>query len=49
MSFREDCSGDLMTYPYNPSTSPKMRMSTIVTNTFDSNTYARTHCLACIS
>ena len=32
-----------MTYPYNPSTSPKMRMSTIVTNTLDSKTYARTH------
>ena len=32
-----------MTYPYNPRTSPKMRMSTIVTNTLDSKTYARTH------
>lgn len=34
----------MRTHPYNPSTSPKMRMSTIVTKTLDSNTYARTHC-----
>ena len=30
-------------HPYNPKTSAKMRIRTIVTNTFDSYTYALTH------
>jgi hypothetical protein len=33
----------VIAHPYNPRTSAKMRIRTIVTNTFDSYTYALTH------